>query len=296
MRAQHGHKAKKLMPWLGVIVVLVMVGQFSLGSGQAHGPNPSLATSACNARVTAIPTANNSGSSSSQGLCNVAGPSFLATSWSGSWVTVEKLIQPCGGNGFVTYPGNAPFTSNGSIPSYTKAYVNGDNYCSYVRDVAKVNLGLWGQGFDAWKPGYAIYTVMANFTVTDSVSAANYASQYCGSCGSSDVTTASITANDAVYDDSTSSGVGAAVQQTIQNVTAYGANNLVQNHNYSNTFSVAFTTSQVLYGNTLVPRASVIVYAWAYLTSSWPYASHDSATTETIVSGTPLVLVSIWVS
>ncbi len=277
--------------------MVLLVGEFFVGGGLAQGATRPLGTNGCQYVGSDSGNATTGSGNSDVNVClPSSGPYFLTTSWTGSWNTVEQLIQPCSGNGYVTYPGNSPYTSNGSIPSYTKAYVNGDNSCSYIRDVAKVNLGLWGGGFYAWKSGYATYHVEANFTLTDSVSGATYTSPYCGSCGGFSQAVASVTANDAMYDDSTSSGVGAAAQVTIQNVSAYGPQDAVTNGNSSASFSVSFTSAYILNGDVLIPRASVTVYAWAFVLSSWPYASHASGTTQTIVNGVSLVLDSIWVS
>ena len=283
--------------WIGNVILVVLVGQFLIGGGLAQGIAKPQAGSECLDLGRLSPNATAEIADSGNGACpQPFGPQFTTTTWTGSWNTVEQLIQPCGSGSYVTYPGNSPYTSNGSIPSYTKAYVNGDNSCSYIRDVAKVNLGLWGGGFYAWKPGYATYNVEANFTLTDSVSGATYTSPYCGSCGGYSQAIASVTANDAMYDDSTSSGVGVAAQVTIQNVTAYGPQDVVTNGDTSATFSVSFTSVSILNGDVLIPRASVTVYAWAYVLSSWPYASHAAGTTQTIVNGVSLVLDSIWVS
>jgi hypothetical protein len=122
--------------------------------------------------------------------------------------------------------------------------------------------------FQAWKSGYAYYTVMANFTFNDFQQITTYCSYGNPSLSGS----TSIMTGDAMYDDSTGQGVGSQFQGSsagsslaVTNTCNIAPSSQDASIHYSAVFT---TTTTINKGDWLIPRGSV----WANVESTAYYS------------------------
>jgi hypothetical protein len=277
--------------WRTGTIVMVAAIALCMSSTSIPSAAASGGFSVCNNSIQSLAPLNYTGNASEMATssqCSGASPDFTTNQWNTDWSNLNINTQPCSGN---TNAYNSTY-SGGNLLVQESIRANSNSGCSSNVAEVQINIGAHGATFPAWKPGNAYYTVEANFTFHDF----EQPGTYCYASGSPSAR-ATIIANDAMYDDSTSQGVGYQTTQNGDSQSISGMCNVASPVADPGTpYQAVFTTSTTIaHGDYLVPRGSVTADIWV----SVPYstsASHAYSSLDFYNDGYGYItLNSIWV-